>query len=87
MTEKHKLLAELISSLKQQRDELSLQIHLGSAEAKDEWDRVQERLDKLSDDFQPLGDAVGESADGLLTSLGLVAGEIKESFNRIRKAL
>lgn len=87
MSSDRDMLAEMISSLKQQRDEIALQIHLGTAEAKDEWDKVQEKLDKLSDDFQPLGDAVGESTEGLMTSLGLVADEIKESFNRIRKAL
>ena len=34
-------LAELISSLKQQRDELALQIHLGKEEAKQEWEKVK----------------------------------------------
>lgn len=87
MSEKRHMLGELIESLKQQRDELALQMHLGKAEAKDEWERVQEKLDKLSDEFEPIKDAVGESAEGLLTSLGLVADEIKESFHRIRKAL
>ena len=87
MSEKRDMLGELIESLKQQRDELALQMHLGKAEAKEEWERVQEKLDKLSDDFEPIKDAVGESAEGLLTSLGLVADEIKESFHRIRKAL
>lgn len=87
MSEKRDMLGELIESLKQQRDELALQMHLGKAEAKEEWDRVQEKLDKLSDDFEPIKDAMGESAEGLLTSLGLVADEIKESFHRIRKAL
>jgi hypothetical protein len=87
MSEKRDMLGEMIESLKQQRDELALQMHLGKAEAKEEWERVQERLDKLSDDFEPVKDAMGESAEGLLTSLSLVAEEIKESFRRIRKAL
>ena len=87
MSEKRDMLGEMIDSLKQQRDELALQMHLGKAEAKEEWERVQEKLDKLSDDFEPLKDAVGESAEGLLTSLGLVADEIKDSFHRIRKAI
>ena len=87
MSEKRDMLGDLIESLKQQRDELGLQMHLGKAEAKEEWERVQEKLDKLSDDFEPIKDAVGQSTDGLLASLGLVADEIKESFRRIRKAL
>ena len=76
-------LAELMSCLKQQRDELALQVHLANAEAKQEWARVQKKLDKLSDDFQPISEAVGESAEGLLASLRLVADEVVESFQRI----
>ncbi len=87
MSDNRDMLGDMIESLKQQRDELALQIHLGKAEAKEEWERVQAKLDKLSDDFEPIKDAMGESAEGLMTSLGLVADEIKESFHRIRKAL
>jgi uncharacterized coiled-coil DUF342 family protein len=87
MSRQQDLLTELISSLKQQRDELALQIHLGKAEAKEEWDRVQAKLDQLTADADPLKEAVEESAENVLESLKLVAGEIKNSFDRIRKSL
>ena len=80
-------LAELISSLKQQRDELALQIHLGKEEAKEEWDKVTAKLDELGRDYEPLKDAVGETAGNVLEALKLVAGEVQEGFQRIRKAL
>ena len=41
MSRHQDLLTELISSLKQQRDELALQMHLGKAEAKEEWETVR----------------------------------------------
>ena len=53
MAEEKEMLAELISSLKQQRDELALKIHLGKEDAKDEWEKVQGKLSQLSDDFEP----------------------------------
>lgn len=87
MSRQQDLLTELISSLKQQRDELALQIHLGKAEAREEWDRVQAKLDQLTADAEPLKEAVEESAENVLESLKLVAGEIKNSFDRIRKSL
>jgi hypothetical protein len=78
---------ELISSLKQQRDELVLQIHLAEMEGKEEFEKAQKKLDQVSSDFEPLKDAVEESAENVWESLKLVAGEVKDSFDRIRKAL
>ena len=80
-------LAELISSLKQQRDELAVQIHLGKLEAKDEWEKVTAKLDELTKDYDPLKDAVGETAENVFDAMKLVAGEIGEGFQRIRKSL
>lgn len=87
MSQDRDFLNETISSLKQQRDELALQMHLGKEELKDEWDKMQVKLDKLSDDFDPVKDAMEESASNLFESLKLVAGEIKESFDRIKSSI
>jgi uncharacterized coiled-coil DUF342 family protein len=80
-------LAELISSLKRQRDELALKIHLGKADAKEEWNKITKKLDDLTSDYEPLKDAVGETAENLLAGLKLVTEEIQHGFNRIRKSL
>jgi hypothetical protein len=80
-------LAELISSLRRQRDELALKIHLGKADLKDEWERMTAKLDTLTSDYEPLRDAVGETADNVISSLKLVGEEIQNGFHRIRKSL
>ncbi len=80
-------LAELISSLRRQRDELALKIHLGKADLKDEWERMTDKLDGLTRDYEPLRDAVGETADNVVSSLKLVGEEIQNGFHRIRKSL
>lgn len=85
--DKRKTVADLISKLKQQRDELALQMHLGKAELKDEWDAVQRKLDQLNDRFEPLKKAAAESSEDVWESLKQVGEEIKEGFHRIRKAL
>ncbi len=77
----------MISRLKQERDELAVQIHLGKQEAKEEWDKVQEKLQKMADDFDPVKDAVEESASNVFQSLKLVGEEIVESFGRIRSSI
>ena len=87
MDDQPSLMKQAIDRLKQQRDELALKIHLGSMEAKDEWNRLNEKLAKLSAEYEPLRHAVGESAGNVFKSLELVADEIKDGFHRIRKAL
>lgn len=87
MPHESKPLDELVSTLKQQRDELALKMHLAGAESKQEWDKLQVKFDKLMDDYKPLKKAVGESAGKLGDSLKQVAREIKAGFDRIRKTL
>jgi type I site-specific restriction endonuclease len=87
MSTKKNLLHETISSLKQQRDELALKMHLAEAEAKQEFDETIVKLDTLTAEYDPLKDAVGESAENVVESLKLVAGEVVSSFDRIRKSL
>ena len=77
----------LISSLKQQRDELAVQIHLGKAEAQEEWDKLTAKLEELTKDYEPLKDAMAETAGNVFSAFKLVAGELQEGFERIRKAL
>ena len=85
--EKRKSLEQLISRLKQERDELALQIHLGKEELKDEWDAVQQKLDQLTHRFEPLNKAVAQTTEDVWESLKLVGEEVKEGFQRIRKSL
>ena len=87
MTIDRKQLDDLISSLKKQRDELAVQMHLGKAEAKEQWNKVTAQLDELTKDYQPVKEAAEESAENILTALKLVAGEVQEGFERVRKSL
>ncbi|MFG0334980.1 MAG: hypothetical protein ACF8TS_16610 [Maioricimonas sp. JB049] len=81
------VLRELISTLRQQRDELAVRIHLGSAEVKEEWNALNSRLQELLDQYEPLRDATAASASGVWESLKLVGEEIRDGFSRIRRTL
>lgn len=80
-------LGELISALEQQRDELALKIHLGKKEVQDEWEQATTKLDDLTKDYEPVKTAMKESAGNLVEALSLVANEIEQGFQRIRKSL
>lgn len=85
--DKKTLVAELISDLKQQRDELRVKLNLGNKELHEEWERLDEKLNQLNHRFDPLKHAVGETAEDVWESLQIVGGEIKDGFTRIRKAI
>ena len=87
MSDDKSQLEQAISKLKQQRDELALQIHLGAAEAKEEFDKARVKLDEMTAEFAPVKDAVEESAGNVFASLKLVGEELMGSFERIRKSL
>ena len=54
-------LLEMISALKQQRDELALKVHLGKKEAQDEWKELTAKLDELNAKLEPVKDAAQET--------------------------
>ena len=80
-------LEQLIESVKRQRDELALRIHLGQAEAKDEWVQLQKKLTQLEERATPIRGVVGDTAKSVGSSLELAAEDIKKGFDRIRKLL
>ena len=87
MSDDRTFLSESISSLKQQRDELMLHMHLAGMEVKEEWNALDRKWRSLNDSFEPLKSAVGDSSENVFTSLLLVAEELKSGYKRIGKAL
>ena len=87
MSDSKSSLDKLVSEVKQQRDELKLQMHLASMEAKDEYERLSGKYDELSEQYDPVSNAVEETAENLIAALGLAAGELKHGFQRVRKAI
>ena len=87
MSEQKNALEETISKLKQERDELKLQMHLASMDAKDEYDRISNKVDDLTEQFEPVSNAVEETAENVFTALGMAAEELKIGFGRVRKAI
>jgi hypothetical protein len=87
MSETKQQLDELISGLKQQRDELSVKIHLGKEEARDEWERLTAKMDDVLREYEPTKEAVENTAGNVWAALKLTAGELKDGFQRVRDSL
>ncbi len=87
MTDTRKRLDDAFAALKTQRDELALQIHLGKADARDEWERLEKKFAALTAQMKPVGTVVGETAGEVGSALELAAEEIKKGFDRVRSLL
>ena len=75
-------LDDIIAELKQRRDELVVQMHLASKEAKDEWDELEEKLEDFTAKAK-----LGETGEGVGKALGQLGDELKLGYERIFKAV
>jgi hypothetical protein len=75
-------LDNLVSNLKQIRDELKLQIHLAKKDAQDEWEDLE---DKMEDLVEKAG--LGETGEGVKGAVEELGEELKLGYERIREAI
>jgi len=78
---------DIIESLKQQKDEIRLQIHLASAEVRDELTQLERKLEELNSKADTLRKEAGNTSANVIEAARLVADEVKHGFDRIRKLL
>jgi len=78
---------KMIQDLTRQRDELKLNLHLGTQEAKEQWEKLEEKLFHLKQRLEPAKQAAEESAGNVWEAVRILAGEVKDGFDRIRKSI
>lgn len=87
MADEKGTLDQVVEELKQMRDELEVQIHLASADARDEFEELGKKWEQLRARADVVGKATGEAASDVGDALSLVAEEIKRGFQRIKGLL
>ncbi len=80
-------LAQISEQLKQERDEIKLKVHLASMEAKDEWEQAETTWAGLKDNLDDIVDETKETTEELLASAKVVADELGQTYERIKKRL
>ncbi len=73
---------KIVDGIKTCRDEIALKVHLGSKDLQDEW----AGLEKKWRTFESKAD-LERSAGGVSTAAQLLANELKDGYDRLRKAL
>ena len=80
-------LKKMVDDLTRQRDEINLQLHLAKAEVRDEWDKLEPKLEDVKGKIATVSDVAGQTAESVTAAAGLLADEIKQGYDRIKKAL
>ena len=80
-------LKKLVDDLTQQRDEINLKLHLAKAEVRDEWDKLEPKLEEVKGKMSTVREVAGQTAESVTAAAGLIADEIKQGYDRIKKSL
>jgi len=87
MTTMRERLTEMLEKLEQERDELKVRMHLGKAEAREEWEKLDVRVGELRARLDKAGDEAGDVLDDVGAAAKLLGEEIRQGFARIRRTL
>lgn len=78
---------DMFEELKQQRDELRVQIHLANAEAKEQWQKLENKWDEIEPKLDMVGSDISKTADDVWGALGLMGEAIRDGYQRIKRNL
>ena len=87
MTESLHDIEALMEGLRQQRDAIKVQLHLGKAEALQEWEELEKKLEHLRAKAAVVGAETQAASRDVFEAVKLLAEEIGRGYERIRKRL
>jgi hypothetical protein len=85
MAEIPEWLTREVAGLRQMRDEMKLQAHLGKADAKDAWEDVEKRWQHLEGRLRVLRDASKEEFAEVADAAKLLIEEIRRGYQHVKK--
>jgi hypothetical protein len=80
-------LERLAQTLKQQRDELQLKMHLLNLEAREEWEKAEQNWQRFQSKAEEVGTAGAEASKDVGAAFKLLGEELRHAYERIRKSL
>ena len=79
--------AEIVGKLRQERDELRLKLHLGTMEAKEEWDELEGKWQTLESRLAESREEAAQKAREARSKVTVIANELEAAYRRIREGL
>jgi hypothetical protein len=87
MTTKTDWLKEELDKLRATRDELRLQIHLGAADARDRFEKLEKSWHSMESHVKSLGTATQDDRKRIDEAARALAREIAEGYRHLKKVL
>jgi len=81
------LLEDEIDVLRQGRDELRVQMHLGAADAREVWEKVEKNWGHLEARLKVIGEVGKESAEDVEEAAKSLIDEIKAGYKHLKNVL
>lgn len=78
-----KELTTLFDRLKEQRDEIEVQLHLAGMEAKEQWQEVAPKWEHFIDELGVINDSAKETTQELLHATKVIGDELHGAYSRI----
>lgn len=80
-----KRIDEMLAELKQEGEELRVKLNLAKLEARDEWQSLEVKLEKLESKTKELGSATAEASKDVAAAAVLLGEEIRDGFKKIAR--
>ena len=77
----------IADALKKQRDEIEVQIHLASMDAKEEWHKAEKKWGQFVDTLGIITDETKETSSEIFQATKIIGDELKEAYKRISDRL
>jgi len=85
MTDNTSELAHLVETLRKERDELRVKLHLAKSDVRDEWEKVEHKWQQVEVKLPQVKSELGSAAGNVGAALALAVDEIQAAYRRIRK--
>lgn len=87
MSEIREGLSKAFERLERERQELRLQLHLGGMEAKEGFDQLEGRWEKLRGRMKQVGEEAEDVGEDVKSAVGLLFDELERGYKSIREKL
>ena len=84
--ETHRITEE-VEGLQRLRDELRVQLHLGKAEARERFEKLEQTWQHLESRLKVIREESGEDLGQIREAAGLLVGEIRDGYRHLRSLL
>ena len=76
-------LETVVQKLEKERDELRLKMHLAKADARDEWEKLEERWHVLRAKMSDVSESASEASTDVKGAASDLAEEIRKGYRKI----